>query len=226
MNLTKTDACQAPPRRGAALKRRADRPSSMRTRRVAGRTARRSQPRDYRADGPGRGCCDTAGEVTRHGRQMHPSIEVAERSCDASVIDFEPESAPSCVTVPPRSCAVGHRGDHSTARLVPWRSMGAHQRGGANDVDFSLPCLREACDAYTGHGLAAGVSVQIRRQQVANSALGLRMGVGRCIDGKARHVRADRPALFGFKDNRIEPRHSTPASRRIRLPSRPASLLG
>src|SRR5262245_41743562 len=59
---------------------------------------------------------------------------------------------------------------------------------------------------------------------MANGVFGLRRRFGRGIHGQSWNVRAHGTALFDFEHDRIENHHSTPASRRMRLPNRPASL--
>lgn len=103
--------------------------------------------------------------------------------------------------------------------------MRAHESRRANDIDSCPPFGREARHTNSGFRSAVGVCVEVRRQHCSNRTFGLRVRVGGDIDGQPRHVRAHRTAVFGFKNNRIEKRHSTPASRRIRFPSRPASFL-
>jgi len=59
---------------------------------------------------------------------------------------------------------------------------------------------------------------------VVNGSLSLAVRRTLRVHGQARHVGANRSALFGFEHNRkLQPHHSTPASRRMRFPSLPAS---
>jgi hypothetical protein len=103
--------------------------------------------------------------------------------------------------------------------------MCAYQRRDANDVDGRLPPAREACHADADLWLRVWVRLQVRCQHVANGTFRLRMRVGCSIDRQTRHISAHGAAGFGLKHNRKVNRHSIPASRRIRLPSCPASFL-
>ncbi len=102
--------------------------------------------------------------------------------------------------------------------------MCAYQGRDANDVDV-LPLVRDACHADADVWPGVWVRVEVRDQYGANSAFRLHLGVGGGIDRYTGHVGAHGAAGFGFNDNRIVHRHSTPASRRMRLPNRPASFL-
>src|SRR5947208_4962695 len=68
------------------------------------------------------------------------------------------------------------------------------------------------------------MGLQVRHQDGANRTFSLRVTVCRSIDRQSRDVRAHGAGRLGLEDNRVVDRHSTPASRRMRLPNRPASF--
>jgi predicted RNA-binding Zn-ribbon protein involved in translation (DUF1610 family) len=102
--------------------------------------------------------------------------------------------------------------------------MRAHESRGADDIDRCPRCGRKARDADSRLWSTVGMCLEVCGQHGPNRTFGLRMRVGSGIDGQPGYVGAHGAAVFGFKDNRIELCHSTPASRRMRLPSRPASF--
>jgi hypothetical protein len=116
--------------------------------------------------------------------------------------------------------AVGTRG----TRLCV-SALRAHQSGNTNDADSRLPSIGHACDADSCLWTTGRVRAQVLGQHHADGALGLRVRIGRGKHGQPGHVRAHGAVLFSFQDDRVEHCHSTPASRSMRLPSRPASFL-
>ena len=104
-------------------------------------------------------------------------------------------------------------------------AMRADQRRDADDVDLRLPAIGEARHANACVRPAVRVCREICRQYGANRAFRLRRRLGRRVHRQPRHVRADGAAGFGLENHWIENRHSTPASRRMRLPNRPGSFL-
>src|SRR5262245_58837687 len=66
---------------------------------------------------------------------------------------------------------------------------------------------------------------EVRGQDCPNGPFGLHVTICRGIDRQAGNVGADGAAGFSLEHNGKVDDHSTPASRRIRLPSRPASFL-
>src|SRR5581483_4052283 len=62
-------------------------------------------------------------------------------------------------------------------------------------------------------------------KDITDRAFRLRVRIGGGVDRQAGNPRADGAAFLGFENDRVMGRHSTPASRRMRLPSRPASFL-
>jgi hypothetical protein len=63
------------------------------------------------------------------------------------------------------------------------------------------------------------VGVQVLHQNCADRAFGLRMRIGRRLHGQPRDVGAYGAVVFRFEDDWVEHCHSTPASRRMRLPN-------
>jgi hypothetical protein len=101
------------------------------------------------------------------------------------------------------------------------RIQGAQLDLGPSVGQRSCPCSGSGEGASRCRSIAGTVR---QGQDGPNGALGLRMRVGGGMDGKLRHVCAHGSAVLSFEHDRIEKCHSTPASRRTRWPSRPASF--